>query len=67
MARVVLENVCKDFGKVQAVSCFFLDVEDREFCVLLGPSGCGKATTLHMIAGLEEMKEGNIYRLLRVW
>ena len=61
MARVVLENVCKDFGKVQAVSCFFLDVEDREFCILLGPSGCGKSTTLHMIAGLEEMKEGNIY------
>ena len=61
MARVVLENVCKDFGKVQAVSCFFLDVEDREFCVLLGPSGCGKSTTLHMIAGLEEMNEGNIY------
>ena len=61
MARVVLENVCKDFGKVQAVSCFFLDVEDREFCILLGPSGCGKSTTLHMIAGLEEMNEGNIY------
>jgi len=61
LARVVLENVCKDFGKVQAVSCFFLDVEDREFCVLLGPSGCGKSTTLHMIAGLEEMNEGDIY------
>ncbi|MEJ2166390.1 MAG: sn-glycerol-3-phosphate ABC transporter ATP-binding protein UgpC [Desulfobacterales bacterium] len=61
MARVVLENVCKDFGKVKAVSCFFLDVEDREFCVLLGPSGCGKSTTLHMIAGLEEMNDGKIY------
>ncbi len=61
MARVVLENVCKDFGKVKAVSCFYLDVEDREFCVLLGPSGCGKSTTLHMIAGLEEMSEGSIY------
>jgi multiple sugar transport system ATP-binding protein len=61
LARVVLENVCKDFGKIQAVSCFYLDVEDREFCVLLGPSGCGKSTTLHMIAGLEEMSEGNIY------
>ncbi|UCD80436.1 MAG: sn-glycerol-3-phosphate ABC transporter ATP-binding protein UgpC [Desulfobacterales bacterium] len=61
MAKVVLENVCKDFGKVKAVSCFFLDVEDREFCVLLGPSGCGKSTTLHMIAGLEEMNDGNIY------
>jgi multiple sugar transport system ATP-binding protein len=61
LARVVLENVCKDFGKVQAVSCFFLDVEDKEFCVLLGFSGCGKSTTLHMIAGLEEMNEGHIY------
>lgn len=61
MAKVVLENVCKNFEKVEAVSCFYLDIEDREFCVLLGPSGCGKSTTLHMIAGLEEVTEGNIY------
>ena len=61
MAKVVLENVCKNFGKIEAVSCFYLDIEDREFCVLLGPSGCGKSTTLHMIAGLEEMNEGNLY------
>jgi multiple sugar transport system ATP-binding protein len=61
LAKVVLENVCKNFGKVEAVSCFYLDIEDREFCVLLGPSGCGKSTTLHMIAGLEEMNEGKIY------
>jgi multiple sugar transport system ATP-binding protein len=61
LAKVVLENVCKNFGKVEAVSCFYLDIEDREFCVLLGPSGCGKSTTLHMIAGLEEMNAGNIY------
>jgi multiple sugar transport system ATP-binding protein len=61
LAKVVLENVCKNFGKVEAVSCFYLDIEDREFCVLLGPSGCGKSTTLHMIAGLEEMNSGNIY------
>lgn len=61
MAKVVLENVCKNFGKVEAVSCFYLDIEDREFCIFLGPSGCGKSTTLHMIAGLEEMNEGNIY------
>jgi len=61
LAKVVLENVCKNFGKVQAVSCFYLDIDDKEFCVLLGPSGCGKSTTLHMIAGLEELTEGNIY------
>jgi multiple sugar transport system ATP-binding protein len=61
LAKVVLENVCKNFGKIQAVSCFYLDIDDKEFCVLLGPSGCGKSTTLHMIAGLEELTEGNIY------
>jgi multiple sugar transport system ATP-binding protein len=61
LAKVVLENVCKNFAKVQAVSCFYLDIHDKEFCVLLGPSGCGKSTTLHMIAGLEELTEGSIY------
>jgi multiple sugar transport system ATP-binding protein len=61
LAKVVLENVCKDFGDVSAVSCFFLEIEDGEFCVFLGPSGCGKSTTLHMIAGLEEMTQGNLY------
>ena len=61
MASVVLENVCKDFGDVKAVTCFYLEVEDQEFLVLLGPSGCGKSTTLHMIAGLEELSDGKIY------
>ena len=59
MANVSLQNVCKNFGKVEAVSCFGLDVEDKEFLVLLGPSGCGKSTTLRMIAGLEELTDGN--------
>jgi multiple sugar transport system ATP-binding protein len=61
VANVSLQNVCKNFGDVEAVSCFYLDVEDKEFLVLLGPSGCGKSTTLRMIAGLEELNEGNIY------
>lgn len=61
MSNVRLENVCKTFGDVEAVSCFYLDIEDKEFLVLLGPSGCGKSTTLRMIAGLEELTEGNIY------
>ncbi len=61
MANVSLQNVCKNFGDVEAVSCFYLDVEDKEFLVLLGPSGCGKSTTLRMIAGLEELTDGNIY------
>jgi multiple sugar transport system ATP-binding protein len=61
VANVSLQNVSKNFGKVEAVSSFYLDVEDKEFLVLLGPSGCGKSTTLRMIAGLEELTDGNIY------
>jgi multiple sugar transport system ATP-binding protein len=61
MAKVVLKNVAKDYGKIRAVSSFNIDVEDREFLVLLGPSGCGKSTTLRCIAGLEEVSEGDIY------
>jgi len=62
MASVVLKNVTKRFeGGVTAVSNFNLDIEDKEFIILVGPSGCGKTTTLRMIAGLEEVTEGEIY------
>ncbi|UCD83199.1 MAG: ABC transporter ATP-binding protein, partial [Desulfobacterales bacterium] len=61
MAKVTLSKVSKSFGKVEAVSRFDLEVEDKEFLVLLGPSGCGKSTTLRMIAGLEELTDGDIY------
>jgi multiple sugar transport system ATP-binding protein len=61
VAKVTLDNVSKIFGEVEAVKGISLDVEDKEFLVLLGPSGCGKSTTLRMIAGLEELSEGNIY------
>ncbi|MEK6754851.1 MAG: ATP-binding cassette domain-containing protein, partial [Bacteroidota bacterium] len=56
MASVRLENVRKMFeGGVVAVHEMSLDVNDKEFVVLVGPSGCGKSTTLRMIAGLEEV------------
>ena len=45
---------------VVAVQEFNLEVQDREFIVLVGPSGCGKSTTLRMIAGLEEISEGEL-------
>jgi len=61
VAKVTLENVSKTFGEVDAVKGISLDVEDKEFLVLLGPSGCGKSTTLRMIAGLEDLSGGNIY------
>lgn len=61
MAKVILENLSKHFDEVVAVKGFNLEVEDREFVVLVGPSGCGKTTTLRMVAGLEEVTEGRIY------
>ena len=45
---------------VVAVQEFNLDIEDKEFIVLVGPSGCGKSTTLRMVAGLEEITEGDL-------
>ncbi len=61
MAKVVLENISKMFGNVEAVKNFDLTVEDKEFAILVGPSGCGKSTALRMIAGLEEPTQGMIY------
>ena len=46
---------------VVAVQEFCLDIQDKEFIVLVGPSGCGKSTTLRMIAGLEEITDGELY------
>ncbi|MEA3494180.1 MAG: sn-glycerol-3-phosphate ABC transporter ATP-binding protein UgpC [Candidatus Margulisiibacteriota bacterium] len=61
MARVLLENITKQFGEVTAVKSVDLEIKDEEFVVLVGPSGCGKTTTLRMIAGLEEISDGKIY------
>jgi multiple sugar transport system ATP-binding protein len=61
MAKVVLEDIGKSFGTVEAVKDFNLVIEDKEFCILVGPSGCGKSTALRMIAGLEEPTKGVIY------
>lgn len=62
MATLTLENVTKKFGKkIIAVKNFNLEVQDREFLVLLGPSGCGKTTAMRMVAGLEEVTDGRIF------
>src|SRR5947209_12918698 len=66
MAKVTVKNLSKIYpgekGRdIPAVSDVSLDIQDREFVVLVGPSGCGKSTTLRMIAGLEEISRGEIY------
>ena len=63
MANLKLKNVTKIFAsnKIEVVKDFNLDIEDKEFIVLVGPSGCGKTTTLRMIAGLEDITSGEIF------
>ncbi len=56
-----LEDVVKDFDDQQVVKSINLDVYEGEFLTLLGSSGCGKTTTLRMIAGFEEPTSGDIY------
>lgn len=61
MARVIYDHVTKRFGNTVALRDLNLDIPDGEFLALLGPSGCGKSTALRLLAGLEEITEGNIY------
>ena len=60
MANVSFQHVYKRFGDVSVIKDFTLDVADREFMVFVGPSGCGKSTNLRMLAGLEDVSEGQI-------
>ena len=61
MAKVLIKSLTKRFGDVVAANKVNLEVQDKEFVVLLGPSGCGKTTILRCIAGLETPNEGEIY------
>ena len=61
MATVSLKGIKKVYdNQVTAVHDFDLEIQDKEFVVLVGPSGCGKSTTLRMVAGLEEISEGEL-------
>jgi multiple sugar transport system ATP-binding protein len=61
MAEIVLDGVSKVFADgYEAVKDVNLDIGDGEFMILVGPSGCGKSTALRMIAGLEEISQGEV-------
>ncbi len=62
MAGLSLRNIYKKYsGGVIAANDICLEIEDKEFVILVGPSGCGKSTTLRMIAGLEDISSGQLY------
>jgi len=61
LANVILKKLVKKFKSVTAVDDLSIEIQDREFAVLVGPSGCGKTTALRMIAGLETVTSGEIY------
>jgi multiple sugar transport system ATP-binding protein len=60
MASVTLKNVVKRFGSTTAVDNLSIEIQDKEFAVLVGSSGCGKTTALRMVAGLEGATSGDI-------
>lgn len=62
MSNVSLKNLCKSYDKSKIIiNNINLEIEDKEFIVLVGASGCGKSTILRMIAGLEDITSGDIY------
>ncbi len=61
MASVTYDHVTKRFGEVVAVDDLSIEIEDKEFLVLVGPSGCGKSTALRCLAGLEDISNGQIF------
>src|SRR3989441_3260900 len=60
MAQVLMKDLNKKYDEVHAVKDVNLHIRDKEFIVLVGPPGCGKSTTLRMVAGLEEITAGEI-------
>jgi multiple sugar transport system ATP-binding protein len=61
MAKIELRDVTKRYGDgFEAVKNLNLEIGDGEFMILVGPSGCGKSTALRMIAGLEDISDGEL-------
>src|SRR5918999_3641111 len=61
MAQITMDGLTKRYPDgYEAVRDMDLQIEDGEFVILVGPSGCGKSTALRMIAGLEDISEGEL-------
>ncbi len=60
MSTVDLKNVHKSYGSAKVLHGIDLNIADGEFVALVGPSGCGKSTLLRVIAGLEEISDGEV-------
>ncbi len=60
MATIDLQNIRKSYGKTQVIHGVNASIADGELIVIVGPSGCGKSTLLRMVAGLEEVTEGEL-------
>jgi ABC-type sugar transport system ATPase subunit len=61
MSAIELNKMVKSFGKTEIIHGVDLKIEEGEFVVFVGPSGCGKSTLLRLIAGLEDITDGNLY------
>ena len=61
MPSVRLENVSKNFGRIQALKDINLTIKDGEYLAIIGPSGCGKTTLVNCITGIIPVSTGDIY------
>src|SRR3569833_594669 len=60
MSTLILKNIHKSFGTVDIIKGVDLAIRHGEFVVFVGPSGCGKSTLLRLIAGIEEITDGEL-------
>ena len=60
MKQIQLQQVSKRFGDIEVIPPLDLEIDEGEFVVFVGPSGCGKSTLLRLIAGLEDVSDGQI-------
>ncbi len=61
MTAITLKKIKKSFGSTEVIKGVDIEINDKEFVVFVGPSGCGKTTLLRLIAGLEDISDGELW------